>query len=198
MKWRKEAIQALELPIGATVLDLGSGTGDMLFEILQHYPSSTVVGVDFTPEMVQIGRRRKGLERVLWVIADVQNLPFPHSTFNGTSSAFLMRNLFDVNPAFKEQNRVLCDEGRLVCLETTPPPKKPLNLLKHFYLKLVIPIWGGLISKDLDAYAYLADSTIKFLTPEKLAERIISSGFCEVRFIRRMFGMVAIHIARKD
>ena len=197
MKWRKEAVQALDVPPDGRILDLGSGTGDVLYEALQTYPQSTAVGVDITLEMVQIGRRRKELDRALWVIADVQNLPFAPSIFNGTISAFLIRNVSEVCPTLKEQLRVLCDGGKLVCLETTPASKSPLSFFTSLYLKRIIPILGRLIAQDMDAYTYLADSTTDFIPAERLVEKLISIGFLEVNFIRRMFGMVAIHTAKK-
>jgi demethylmenaquinone methyltransferase/2-methoxy-6-polyprenyl-1,4-benzoquinol methylase len=197
MKWRREAVQALAVHPGGRILDLGSGTGDILFEALQTYPQSTVVGVDITPEMVQIGRRRKELDKALWVIADVQNLPFAPSTFHGTISAFLLRNLSEVSPILKEQLRVLCDGGKLVCLETTPAPKSPLSFITRLYLKRMIPILGSLIAQDMDAYTYLANSTTNFIPAEILVEKLTFVGFLEVNFTRRMFGMIAIHIAKK-
>jgi demethylmenaquinone methyltransferase/2-methoxy-6-polyprenyl-1,4-benzoquinol methylase len=177
---------------------LGSGTGDMIHEILRIYPDSKVVGIDFTAEMIQIGRTRKELDSVWWIIADVQSLPFPPSTFDGTSSAFLMRNLHDVIPALKEQYRILRDEGQLVCLETTPPQRNLLYAFVRFYLNRFIPLLGGLISRDMDAYTYLANSTAHFLTPESLAEKLTLIGFRHVKFSRRMFGVIAIHTAEKS
>ncbi|OGO19296.1 MAG: hypothetical protein A2Z14_03640, partial [Chloroflexi bacterium RBG_16_48_8] len=150
LKWRKEAAQALALSPESTLLDLGSGTGGMLVEVLQNYPESTIVGVDFTPEMIRFGRSRKDLKGVLWVIADVHNLPFPPAVFHGTISAFLMRNLPEVGATFQEQYRVLCNGGRLVCLETAPPPRNALHVLTNLYLTRVIPLLGGLISRDVE------------------------------------------------
>jgi demethylmenaquinone methyltransferase/2-methoxy-6-polyprenyl-1,4-benzoquinol methylase len=197
MKWRKEAAQMLSLSTDAVVLDLGSGSGDMLLEVLQQYPKSTVIGMDITPEMVQISRNREGLKSALWVIANVQSLPFASSTFDGTISAFLMRNLEDVGPAFEEQYRILRDAGRLVCLETSPPKRNPLHFLVGLYLTKFIPILGGIFARNKDAYAYLASSTVSFLSPEHLVGKLVSTGFAEVRFIQRMFGVIAIHTARK-
>jgi demethylmenaquinone methyltransferase/2-methoxy-6-polyprenyl-1,4-benzoquinol methylase len=196
-KWRDEAAQALALSSDAIILDLGSGTGDMISEILRHYPEATVVGIDFTTEMIQIGRSRKELDGVLWIIADVQSLPFAQSTFDGAISAFLMRNLVEVTPTIAEQYRVLREGGRLVCLETTPPQRNPLYHLTSFYLNRVIPLLGAIFSRDMEAYTYLSISTANFITPENLAMKLISIGFHQVSFVTRMFGMIATHIATK-
>jgi demethylmenaquinone methyltransferase/2-methoxy-6-polyprenyl-1,4-benzoquinol methylase len=198
LKWRKEAAQALALSPDAAILDLGSGTGDMLFEILQHYPEATVVGTDFTTAMVQIGRNRKELDGVSWIIADAQSLPFAQSTFDGTISAFLMRNLDEITPTILEQYRVLREEGRLVCLETSPPQRNPLHHITSFYLNNIIPLLGAIFSRDMEAYTYLSVSTANFITPENLANKLTSIGFRQVHFVMRMFGMIAIHIAKKS
>jgi demethylmenaquinone methyltransferase/2-methoxy-6-polyprenyl-1,4-benzoquinol methylase len=196
-KWRNEAAQALALHSDAIILDLGSGTGDMIFEILQNYPEATVVGTDFTIEMVQIGRNREELDGVSWIIADVQSLPFAQSTFDGTTSAFLMRNLDKITPTIAEQYRVLHEDGRLVCLETTPPKRNPLYHLTSFYLNRVIPLLGAIFSRDKEAYTYLSVSTANFIPPEKVSERFSAIGFSQVSFVPRMFGMIAIHTAKK-
>jgi ubiquinone/menaquinone biosynthesis C-methylase UbiE len=54
-----------------------------------------------------------------------------------------------------------------------------------------------LITRDMNAYSYLADSTNNFIAPENLTEQIRSVGFSDVQFNRRMFGIIAIHTARK-
>jgi len=197
LKWRKEAVRRLTLPPESIILDLGSGTGDLLAQVLRNYPKSTIVGVDFTPEMIQLARNRSDLQRVLWVIADVHDLPFRPSIFNGTISAFLMRNLPKVGPAFQEQYRVLRDSGRLVCLETSPLPKKAWYFLPYLYITQIIPLLGRLISRDEEAYSYLSHSMIGFVKPEELSKELITIGFSEVEFIQRMFHSIAIHTARK-
>lgn len=197
LKWREEAANSLDLNPKAIILDLGSGTGDMLLALIKTYPHSTVIGVDFTPEMIQLGRTRKELEKALWVIADANHLPFSHSSFNGTTSAFLMRNLPEVDPVFKEQHRILRDDGKMVCLETTPPKKKPINLFPKLFLNFVIPFLDRLVSRDLKAYSYLAISTSEFIEPEDLAQKLHSAGYCNIQFVQRMMGTIAIHKATK-
>lgn len=197
LKWRKEAADSLDLNPKATILDIGSGTGDMLLAVIKAYPESTVIGIDFTPEMIQLGCTRKDLEKALWVIADANHLPFSHSSFNGTISAFLMRNLPEVDPVLKEQHRILSEDGKMVCLETTPPKKKPLNLLPKLFLNFVIPFLDRLVLRDLKAYSYLAISTSEFIQPEDLAKKMDAAGYCNIQFVRRMIGAIAIHKATK-
>ncbi len=195
--WRREAVRRLAPTPRARVLDLGTGTGDLAFEVRRQAPGARLVAADFTPEMMALGRSRPGGEEVAWVVADALNLPFAQDTFDGVISGFLMRNVIDVDRALAEQYRALRPGGALVCLDTTPPRPGPLHPLLTFHLHRVVPLLGRLVAGDAEAYNYLPDSTEGFLAAEALAERMDRAGFEAVGFVRRMLGTVAIHWGRK-
>lgn len=198
IRWRRQAIARLRLPSDARVIDLGTGTGDLAFEIARRYPGSDVIASDFTAEMVQVGKKRRGGRSVSWVIADAQSLPFPSEVFDGVISGFLLRNVPNVDRALQEQHRILKPGGRVVSLDTTPPRQNIFKPLLDFHLNRVIPILGKLVAGDAEAYTYLPNSTAQFLTAETLADRFQRAGFESTRFVRRMFGTVAIHAGQKS
>jgi demethylmenaquinone methyltransferase/2-methoxy-6-polyprenyl-1,4-benzoquinol methylase len=104
-----------------------------------------------------------------------------------------VRNVIDVHAAFREQMRVVKPGGRVVCLDTSPPPR---NLLRPFillHLKVVIPLLGRLVSGNPDAYKYLPESTQAFKTPEELAAIMRGVGLEDVRYRTFMFGTMAVH-----
>ncbi len=193
LRWRREAVRRLAPAPGSRVLDLGAGTGDLALEVLRQAPRARVVAADFTPEMVALGRRRPGGERVAWVIADALHLPFADGAFDAVVSGFLLRNVVHLERALAEQRRALRPGGRLVALDTTPPRPGPLRPLLDFHLHTVVPLLGRLVAGDAEAYHYLPASTERFETAEGLAERLRRLGFAEVGFVRRMLGTVAIH-----
>ncbi len=195
--WRLEAIRHLALPDKARVLDAGSGTGDIAFELARQHPDALVVASDFTLEMVLVGKARPGGDQVAWVIADAQQLPFAAGIFDGVISGFLLRNVPDVPQTLHEQQRVLKAGGRAASVDTTPPRRNILRPFIEFHLHTVIPLLGKLIAGDAEAYTYLPGSTERFLPAEVLAERFESAGFSEVGFVRRMLGTVGIHWGRK-
>ena len=196
--WRKESIRHLEVQPGQLILDAGSGTGDIALEIMRKEPSVRVVAADLTIEMIQVGRHRQNGEDVDWIVADAQNLPFPAQIFGSVISGYLLRNVPDVDISLAEQFRVTIVNGRFVSLDTTPPKKNLLYPFINFYLKGVIPALGKLLTGDGAAYTYLPETTAHFLNAETLAERIHTSGWSEVHFVRRMFGSMAIHWAKKS
>ena len=193
VRWRRQVIDLAQLPRGGKLLDLGSGTGDLATEALRRDASLQVVGGDFTLEMMRVGCERPNGHLVRWAGTDALNLPFPDNAFDAVVSGYLMRNVIDVRRAWAEQYRVIKPGGRVVCLDTTPPPRNLLHPLIHFHLHVVIPALGQLIAGASDAYTYLPDSTENFLLAETLAGRMAEAGFKDARFKRLMFGTMAIH-----
>jgi demethylmenaquinone methyltransferase/2-methoxy-6-polyprenyl-1,4-benzoquinol methylase len=131
VRWRKIVVAQARLPAGGRLLDLGTGTGDLAAEALGRDGALLAVGGDFTLEMMRAGRHKADRQAIRWAGVDALNLPFPDESFDAVTSGFLMRNVTDVPRALSEQFRVLRSPdpaagrpgGRIVCLDTTPPPR---------------------------------------------------------------------------
>jgi demethylmenaquinone methyltransferase / 2-methoxy-6-polyprenyl-1,4-benzoquinol methylase len=193
MSWRRLVIAIADVPKGGRMLDVGTGTGDIAFEALRLDSSVRVAGVDFTYEMMEFGRRRDDAKKVDWVRADAMCLPFPDATFDAAVSGFLVRNVTDVRSTIMEQVRVVKPGGCVVCLDTSPAGKTILRPAIMFYLRIVIPFLGKLLTGEGDAYRYLTKSTINFIKAEILADIMRDAGLEDVSFKRLMFGNIAVH-----
>lgn len=132
-----------------------------------------------------------------WVAGDALTLPFRDAVFDAVTSAFLMRSVASLDDAFREQVRVVKPGGRVLCLDTTPPPQNLLRLPALFYLRQVIPFLGGLLARDRAAYTYLSDTTQRFETPDGLAAIMYAAGLNDVRYRLLMFGSVAVHLGTR-
>jgi demethylmenaquinone methyltransferase/2-methoxy-6-polyprenyl-1,4-benzoquinol methylase len=196
-RWRRELVMGLDLQPGMRLLDLGAGTGDLTYEALRQQPGCRVMAVDFTPAMLRLGQQRRGGEWVPWIAGDALHLPFPEKSFDAVISGFLLRNVPDLDQALQEQKRVLKSNGRLASLDTSRPPHNWLSRFIKLYLDFYLPLIGGLVSGNRQAYQYLSTSTQAFLAAEALAERISRAGFKTVRFQRRMAGTIGLHWAQK-
>ncbi len=194
IRWRKEVIRRAQLTPNASLLDLGTGTGDLAREALLQEPKAKVTAADFTIEMMRVGNKNGNLE---WSAADALNLPFKSETFDAVVSGFLMRNVTDVQQSLKEQYRTLKPGGRIIILDTTRPKKNILSPFIWIHMHFIIPTVGGLLSGERDAYNYLPDTTENFLTAEQLAARMIAVGFKKVDFKRLMFGTIGMHWGEK-
>jgi len=202
IRWRQEVIRRAGFAPGAQVLDLGAGTGDLAREALRQQPAAKVVAADFTLEMMRVGQGHSSPlgaanRPVDWSAADALRLPFADGTFDVVVSGFLMRNVSDIPRALSEQWRVLKNGKWMVILDTTRPRPNLLSPFIWTHLHIIIPLLGGLVSGLRDDYTYLPESTENFLSAEQLCARMISAGFKQVGFRRRMFGTIAIHWGRK-
>jgi demethylmenaquinone methyltransferase/2-methoxy-6-polyprenyl-1,4-benzoquinol methylase len=194
IRWRKDVIKLARLTPNASLLDLGTGTGDLAREALLQQPQAKVTAADFTVEMMRVGKKNGSLQ---FSAADALNLPFKDTNFDAVVSGFLMRNVTDVQQALKEQYRTLKPGGRIVILDTTRPKKNLLSPFIWLHMHFIIPTVGGLLSGERDAYNYLPDTTENFLTAEQLASRMIAAGFKKVDFKRLMFGTIGMHWGEK-
>ncbi|MBK6793966.1 MAG: ubiquinone/menaquinone biosynthesis methyltransferase [Anaerolineales bacterium] len=149
VRWRKEVIRRARLMHNASLLDLGTGTGDLAREALTQFPKARVTAADFTLEMMRVGKKNGNLN---FSSADALNLPFKEKTFDAIVSGFLMRNVTDVQQALKEQHRALKPGGRIVILDTTRPKKNLLSPFIKFHMHVIIPTLGGILSGVREAY----------------------------------------------
>lgn len=193
-RWRQEVIRRAHLRPGASLLDLGTGTGDLSFEALRQEPQSRPTAADFTLEMMREGQKRGVLP---WLGADALRLPFRDRTFDSVVSGFLMRNVHDVQQSLREQLRILKPGGHIVVLDTTQPKRNLLSPFVWFHFHVALPTLGRLIAGQAAAYSYLSQSTEGFLRAEQLAAHMAAAGFRQIGFQRRMFGTIAIHWGQK-
>lgn len=193
IRWRRFLIKKAQVPDRGVVLDAGAGTGDIAIEIKQRYPILRVFAADLTYEMIAVGKKRQSGDKIEWCQADALKLPFPDAMFDAVTSGFLARNVPDMDAMFREQIRVLKPGGRLVCLDTSPVPDNIFKPVVLFYYRFIIPVIGMLISGEKDAYRYLPETTIKFVRPEILANKLKEAGLIDVKFKRFMFGNIAVH-----
>jgi demethylmenaquinone methyltransferase/2-methoxy-6-polyprenyl-1,4-benzoquinol methylase len=194
VRWRKQVILLARLTNISSLLDLGTGTGDLAREALTQFPQAKVIAADFTLEMMRVGQKTSPLN---FSAADALRLPFKDSTFDAVTSGFLMRNVIDLQKGIEEQFRVLKNGGRIVILDTTRPKKNILSPFIWFHMHFIIPTLGRLLTGEREAYNYLPDTTEHFVTAEDLASQMTKAGFKDVNFQRLMFGTIAIHWGEK-
>ena len=195
--WRRRLLRMAKARPEDTVLDVCTGTGDIAAAFLRAVPGIRVYGVDFSPKMLEGGRRKVGEIRPgagkNLLPGDAQALPFVDGVFDIVTMGFGLRNLPDKPGGIREAARVLKPGGQLFILEFAPPQSSLLLIPYRFYLGRILPIIGGVVSANRDAYNYLADSIHGFLRPEDVEALMTESGLIEVTSHSMTGGMVYIY-----
>jgi len=191
-------------PAGAEpILDVCTGTGDLALaydRAAQH--KVPIVGADFCEPMLQRAvaktLRARADERIRYVEADAQHLPFPDNAFQISTVAFGLRNVTDTDRGIAELVRVTRPGGRVAILEFSQPRGWILGPLYRFYFRRILPLIGQIISRSKEsAYRYLPASVMEFPDGEALADRLRGHGLAEVRWHSLTFGIATLYVGTK-
>jgi demethylmenaquinone methyltransferase / 2-methoxy-6-polyprenyl-1,4-benzoquinol methylase len=197
-RWRLAAVRRLgwERAPDGIYLDLCGGTLDF-GATLARQPGfrGRVIGADFVPRMLQLGRAKSSL--LAPVTADALELPFSDARFNGVMVGWGIRNLTDLDAGLAETARVMAPGARLVILEMAIPSRPWLRSIYQFYFRRLLPKLGQLISKHRTAYTWLPESTQAFPAPAELARRLAAQGFSDVRYRLLMGGVCALYLGTR-
>ncbi len=168
-RWRRRVVDALELAPRARVLDLGCGTGDLCRELVR--AGYEPVGVDRSAGMLATARVDVPLAR-----ADAVALPVVDASLDGVVSAFVFRNVVDLDAVLADCARALRPGGRLAVLDAAVPDHAVLRWGNAVWFRGAVPLLGRLVARD-DAYGYLPRSIAYLPPPDELAARLAAAGF---------------------
>ena len=195
--WRKKTVRALELKAGGHVLDLATGTADLAILIARTHPHVTVVGVDPSAKMLEVGDKKlttqQLTERVSLQVGDAQALPFADRTFDGVSIAFGIRNVPDRLQGLREMARVTKRGGRVAILELSEPRSGVLGPLARFHVHSVVPTIGALLSGAKE-YHYLQKSIAAFPPATEFEALMREAGLRIVASTALTFGVCHLYV----
>jgi len=191
-RWKRAAVAALELGASARVLDLGCGTGDLLFELAR--VGARGAGVDVSTSMLGAARRRGAPGALLRASADA--LPVAAASCDGVVCGFALRNFVSIDPVLREAARVLRSGAVIALLEVDQPHWRAVAALHRLYFARMVPLCGRLLS-DAAAYRYLPASTAYLPDHAILRELLERAGFAEVRRRRLFLGAAQLVVARR-
>ena len=199
--WRRETVKVSDIGPTSKVLDVCTGTGELALAYTDKIGrEGFVISSDFCFEMLVVGdqKAKRKNRNTSFLAADTLTLPFLDNTFDIVSVGFGIRNVTDLEMGIREMTRVAAPGGRVVILEFTQPVNPLFRSLYYFYFTKILPFIGNCISgSEDDAYGYLPRSVMKFPNCEALKTVMEQCGLAEVRFYRKTFGIVAIHVGKK-
>jgi demethylmenaquinone methyltransferase / 2-methoxy-6-polyprenyl-1,4-benzoquinol methylase len=200
-QWRKRAIAELELAATANVLDLCTGTADLAIAAIAQHPAASVVGVDFSGAMLQLGLKKVragGLtKRIRLVRGDATRIPLADGSCDAATIGFGIRNVAEPEGALAELARVLRPGATLAILEFGQPRIPGIRTLYAWYFKYLLPLVGRFVSRHDSAYSYLPASVGTFPPPAEFARTIERHGFINCRAVPLTFGIVYLYVASR-
>jgi len=179
--WRRRAARATNLKVGGSALDVACGSGKLTAELARIAgPRGRVVGLDFSPQMLEVAQRdHPGIE---FLEGDALKLPFDDAEFDASTVAFGLRNLSDPIAGLREMLRVVKPGGRSVVLEFVRPPQNLVGGAYRIYLRTLLPAIGGALSGQPAAYRYLSDTVDSYRTPDELRAMAMAAGWSHVAY----------------
>jgi demethylmenaquinone methyltransferase/2-methoxy-6-polyprenyl-1,4-benzoquinol methylase len=185
--WRKAAARATRLAAGEVAADVACGTGALTRELQALAPGATVVGFDFSYEMLVHGPRGR------LAAGDALQLPLRDASVDVVTIAFGLRNLPEPGQGLLEFRRVLRPGGRLVVCEFSQPVVPVFGEVYRRYLTRLIPVAARRLTSDPEAYQYLARSIGAWPDQPGLARWLQEAGFEQVAWRDLSGGIVALH-----
>ena len=202
VRWRNALKQFLPVTSGKTILDLATGTADVLIALAKDNPKvHRGIGVDPAVKMLEIGRNKiKALhleDRLLLQQGDAQALPFLDETFDCVTISFGIRNIPDLRLALLEMYRVTKKGGRVLILEFSKPENPVLKAGHWLYLQTFVPLVGLLFSGNFKAYTYLNQTIQTFPYGDRFCKILKQMGFVQIKPYPLMGGAATIYAAEK-
>lgn len=197
--WRRAAIAALKLQPGQRILDCCTGTGDLAFAEAKALREGEVVGTDFTPEMIELAKGKAAGRpgaRTSFSVADATELPFEDDSFDSATVSFGIRNVVEPIDGMREMARVVKPGGRVLVLEFGQPTGI-FGLLFRIYSRHVMPLLGGLMTGNREAYEYLPRTSAAFPAGDAFIRDLLVPAGLEVEVAKPMtFGTAWIYVGR--
>ena len=193
--WRRKAISSL--PRKLNVLDVAAGTADVSIGLVKQGRASSVVGIDISEGMLEVGRKKVakvGMEGIVdLIVADCAELPFADSSFDAVTCAYGVRNFAKLDQSLAEMYRVLKHGGQLRILEFTYPQNKFVRFFYDLYFTRIVPRIGRRITDNADAFVYFMNSVKGFAKGRDFLAILERNGFVDTNYKPQTFGISTLY-----
>ena len=199
--WRKKALKMLEASKPKHILDVATGTGDLAIMAVKILHPESVVGIDISEGMMQLGRekvKKAGLQDSIQMLqGDSEAISFPENSFDAVTVGFGVRNFENLEQGLLEIKRVMRPDAKLIVIEATKPSAPVLKQLFSFYMNRICPLAGKWFSKNDEAYDYL-NKSVKYFPEKKAFINILNQlGYRNAFYKTMTLGTCTIYCAEK-
>ena len=194
--WRRRLVRLAEFEPGMHLMDLCTGTGDLLVAAHRVCPECQLTGLDLTQAMLDLAEvklTKRSVKGEL-ICGDAVAVPCPDHTYDRVTIGFGLRNIEDPMRGLVEMFRILKPGGRVLILEFAPAPKGLFGMVYGVYLRHIIPVLGGLITGSRQAYSHLSTSIEGFFARDHMVSAMQEAGFGEVGAVPLSGGIAYIYM----
>ena len=199
--WRRRVVGEVRRAKPGRILDVATGTANLLIAMDSRIRDVQVLGVDLSEQMLAVARRKieaRGLDgRIVLDRGDAERLAVADASVDVATVAFGVRNFGDLGAGLRELARTIKPGGKVVILEFSRPRNRVFRALYEFYSYKILPRIGGLVSRDKRAYEYLPASVGEFPAPEEFMGMMARAGFRNCRARSQSFGIAQIYIGER-
>ncbi|MFT4203020.1 MAG: bifunctional demethylmenaquinone methyltransferase/2-methoxy-6-polyprenyl-1,4-benzoquinol methylase UbiE [Chitinophagaceae bacterium] len=201
VSWRRHALDELKSLHPKKMLDVATGTGDVAIMAAKRLKPQTIVGLDLSEGMLNVGKEKIAkakLDHIIEMVqGDSENLPFEDNTFDAVTVSFGVRNFQNLEKGLKEMYRVLRPGGKCVIVEFSRPKQSFFKGIYKLYMNVVTPNIGKMVSRNYEAYEYLNESAKHFPDRSDFAHIMDSCGYTDTQFIPQTMGICCIYTGEK-
>ena len=174
----EQAIELMNLPADARVLDVGCGSGWATRLMAETAKAGRVVGIDISDEMIRLARESSAsFSNIEFQIASAEKLPFDDGEF---TLAFSMESLYyyaDIPGALKEIHRVLTRGGRFFTVVDLYEENRPSHQWVA-QLKVPVQLLSSAAYRDLfEKAGFVNVQDLRVYDPRPVPDDYISGSF---------------------
>lgn len=196
--WRKKAVKQLLKYNPNKVIDIATGTGEMIVIASGLNNEIEYVGVDISDGMLKIARKKlikKRVKKFSLLLCNIEKNNFEENYFDGAMVAFGVRNFENFDEALKQIYRILKKNSPLVVLEAVKFNTK-LNFFINLYLKYIVSFIGRLVTGNKAAYDYFYKSIADFYSADEMI-RIFEKHNFKLIYKSSYFKIIGIFVFEK-
>ncbi len=194
-RWKQRLVELARPGPSERALDLACGTGDLAYAV--RAAGAAVVGLDITPRMISLARRKRTEDPPSFVVGDMMALPVADRSFDLVTTGYGLRNVPGLEAAIGEIVRVLRPGGRILSLDFNRPANGFIRAVYLGYLTIVGSAAGLVLHGDPDTYRYIPESIRRYPGAAGVARLMRDAGLIEVEHTPVLGGLMAIHTAKK-
>jgi demethylmenaquinone methyltransferase/2-methoxy-6-polyprenyl-1,4-benzoquinol methylase len=202
--WRRKMIKMLIKHEPGSLLDVATGTGDLMILAKKKHDFKKVTGLDISEGMLAYAKEKVSKTYTIqsenvfdFIQGPAESMPLNDNSYDRICVGFGVRNFEDLSKGLSEMHRVLVPGGSAYILEFSKPRSIIFAPLYQFYFKNILPIIGRLVSKDKEAYTYLFKTVQEFPDYEDFATIMAKSGFINISYKPLSLGICTIYTGSK-